>query len=222
MEGTVKKVLIIVGVVVLVVASAGAYLLLTNNEATEETTQSTSEETSTVENAFSPVSTEGQSFVATINTTLDGEVNEATLSFDGEGKSEYVATANGQTQRFVYTPDAYYSCNDTQGCFKFNLSDSAGPTVDPEEYQFKEEKAQDFNETANYEGQKSCDVGTCDVWVSNSFENQGKTTIYLDARDKKIVKIESTVDGTTSTITYDYKDVTIEVPTDAEELPAGI
>ena len=208
--------------VLLVLASVAAYFVVSSGDKNEENNTESSQEKTEQTNAFSPAPTEGQALTATITTTVDGEVNEATIAFDGQGTSEYTAVVNGISQRVIYTPEAYYTCTDAQGCFKFDLSQSTGTNVNPEDYQFNSDKSDEFNTTATYEGQMSCESGTCNVWTSSSFKNQGKTTVYVDSKTKNIIKVESTVDGTKSTITYDYSDVTIEIPTDVEELPAGI
>lgn len=218
-----KKVIIIVGVVLLVGASIGAYFLLQNTD--DESTQNNQAAENSQESndgGFAPLVTSDLSFEAIITTEQQEEVSEATISFDGKGRSEYVITQDGQTVRTIYTKNTYYTCNDSQGCFKFDLTQSAGTNIDPEDYQFTSEDAQDYAANATNQGTKPCDTGTCTVWVSNSYKNQGKTTVYVDTETNRIVKIESKYDGTTSTIDITYKPVTIKIPTNVQELPAGI
>lgn len=223
MEVSLKKVAVIIGVVLLVAASVGAFLFLQNSKSNDDSSQQSESQTEAPDpNTFAPLGTGGESFEATITTTFDGEVTEATVAFDGQGVSEYNTTAQGQAVRVVHTQDAYYTCNDTQGCFKFDLSQSSGTEFNPDDYDFSEEDANDYQAAATKQGTEACESGACTVWVSSSYKNQGKTTIYVDNATNRIVKVQSMYDGTESTITYDYKAVTIDIPTDAEELPAGI
>lgn len=217
-----RKVLVALGVVVLIALSIGAVLLLQSTDEEASTSQNQTDEIAVSDETFSALSTKGQPFIATVTTKQDGEVNEATIAYDGDKTTEYTAASNGQEVRTIYTEKTYYTCNPDQGCFKFDLKNSTGTNFDPEEYQYSDGELEDFENTASYEGQKSCDTGTCDVWMSSNFDGRGKTTIYLDAESKRVVKVEGEVGDVTSTIAYEYKDVKISIPKNAQELPSGI
>ncbi len=215
-----KKFLIIGGVVVIVLGAAtGGYLVffLGDNDQQDATGQ-----TETTENAFNPVATEGVPVVATVTTTQDGETQTFVMEFDGNGNSQYEMDSDGQTIRFVTTKDAHYMCNDAQGCFRYPTSDAQQGAVDPGQYEYSQSDIDNFRANATHKGQQSCSTGTCDVWDVSNFQDSGTATVFIDTASKRIVKIESTFNGSTSTIEFDYRDVTIEIPTDAQELPAGI
>lgn len=216
-----KKVLIIGAVVVMVLfAAAGGYLLFIADDKEEATTSSQTETTST-SSEFSPVSTEGVAMIATITTTQDGEKNAFVMKFDGEGVSEYTTEQNGESVRFVTTKEAYFMCN-SQGCFKYSNTQAQTGATNPDEYEYSQSDIDAFKANSTYKGQKSCGDSMCDVWEVSNFNGSGTATFYLDTSSKRIMKIESTSNGSTTTIEYEYTDVTIEVPTDAQELPSGI
>ncbi len=217
-----KKVLIIVGVLVLVVgAAAGGYLFFVKDNGSTDTSSSAQNQDTGNSSEFSPVSTEDTPMVATITTTQDGEKNTIVMAFDGNGNSEYAIDQEGKEVRFITTEDSYFMCNDS-GCFKYANTQEQSGTTNPDEYEYSQSDIDNFKKQATYKGQQSCDEGTCDVWEVANFNGGGTATFYLDSGSKRIVKIASTFNGSTSTITYDYKNVTIEIPANAQELPAGI
>lgn len=217
-----KKVLIIGGVLVLIVgAAAGGYLLFVKNDDSTGTSSSGQNQDAGSSSEFSPVSTEDTPMIATITTSQDGEKNTIVMKFDGEGNNEYSIEQEGEEVRFVTTGDAYYMCR-VSGCFKYANTQEQSGTTNPDQYEYNQTDIDNFKKQATYKGQQSCDGGTCDVWEISNFNGGGTATFYLDSDSKRIVKIASTFNGSTSTITYDYKSVTIDIPENAQELPAGI
>ncbi len=217
-----KKVLIIGAVIVLVLGvAAGGYFLFFNGEESTTTNTSSQTENTASTNEFSLALTQNVPMVATISTTQDGEKNTFVMSFDGKGNSEYEVEQNGEQVRFISTKTDYYMCN-TQGCFKYANTQEQTGTSNPDEYEYDQTEIDAFKANSTYKGQQSCGSGTCDVWEVANFSGGGTATLYIDSTSKRIMKIESAFNGSTTTITYDYKDVTIEVPADAQELPSGI
>ncbi len=217
-----KKVLIIVAVVlVLAGGGAGAYYLLSRDDAqpsTEATQTQPASETSTT--GFAPASMEGVPFEATITVEGEGKTIESVMKFDGKGNSEYVAVQDGKRITMFFTEDFYYMCTNATTCFKYKITNGDTGSVDPSQYEFTEEDLNNMRATATYKGQQACQASTCDVWEST----EGTTTvnIYIDTTTKRISQAITQTDRGTSTMVFEYKDVTVDVPKNAQELPSGI
>ena len=115
----------------------------------------------------------------------------------------------------IYTSDAYYSCQG-DNCVKFPISQSGDSGFDPSAYTYDESKLSSYANPA-YKGQQSCPSGTCDVWEVSA--GGVTSTLYVDSSSKRITQVESTVGGKTSKIVYEYKDVSITVPANAQTIP---
>lgn len=215
-----KKVLIIGVVLVMIVGAAGGYWFLLRDDEAATNANNTAQSTENTEQ-FNPVATTDVPMIATITTEADGEKNVMVMKFDGKGNSEYTTEQNGEEVRFVITEDTYYMCN-MSGCFKYaNTQEQAGAT-DPAQYEQSQEDIDKFRANATKKGTESCGTSTCEVWEVSNYSENGSATFFVDTSSKRIVKIESAFNGSTSVIEYDYTDVTIEIPTTAEELPSGI
>jgi hypothetical protein len=199
---------------IIVVGGGAAYLLTQDNEDSNstDTSQSSTGDASQA-NSFNPNWSETQPFVATI--TTDGEVT-GTIASDGEGAISFTATVNGQESRFIYTDDAYYACTGDE-CTKLPLSQSSTSSFDPAQYQFDEDRISSLKGLTSYKGQEPCGSTTCDVW---EYSTEGTTsTLYLDTNTKSIVRVRHvSANGQESDITYEYKDVSIAVPANAQEI----
>ncbi|MBI3984115.1 hypothetical protein HY346_02335 [Candidatus Microgenomates bacterium] len=175
------------------------------------------EGTSNTDAAFSAVSTEGLDFVATISSSGSGQGTKSTVSYDGEGRWQYQTSADGQSVQTIVTPDAYYT-NSGQGWYKLPLSgesDSSGFNAETYEYSAAEIDA--LKQSSIYEGQKDCPAGTCHVWRTSTAGDS--STVYIDTKTNRISQVVSVIGSTTSTIAYEYKNVTVNVPADAQPLP---
>lgn len=209
---------IIAAVVVVALAGGGAYLLTKddNGDKSSESTSQTANNQTGSEGNFSPVSTEGLEFKATLTTTKDGTNTVATIEQDDQKNIRYTATQGGQQVEIIYTKDAYYMCT-AGNCIKYPISQQGSAGFDPGTYTYDASKLEGYKNNSAYKGQKSCPAGTCDVW---SVTAGGYTsTIYVDTKTKRISQVESTVNGATTKIVYEYTDVTITVPTNAQTLP---
>ena len=205
---------VLIGVIVAAVVVLGggaAYMLTKDDNGETEQTNTSQANQSTNANAFSPASTEGLEFTATI--TTDG-AGTATFEHDDKGSTRYVATTGGQQMEIIYTSDAYYSCQG-HDCVKFPISQSSNSGFDPSQYTYDENKLASYASPA-YKGQQSCESGTCDVWEVSA--GGYTSTLYVDSSTKRITKVQGTVGGKTSTIVYEYKDVTITVPANARTI----
>ena len=213
------KKLIIIGAAVLLLGGGAAYLLTKGDDEpsnqNQTNTQTDTGSQSSTSGDFSPVSTQGLDFVATVTTTTKTGTSTAKFEQDGD-KTRYTISANDVQSQFIYTKDAYYTCNGDQ-CFKYASSQSSNNGVNTEDYQYSASQLADFKNSATYQGKKDCPAGTCDVW---SVTFTGSTsTIYIDTQTKRISQTESTIAGNSTKLTYDYQDVTVNIPTNARTFP---
>lgn len=204
-----KKQLIILLVLVLVIGGgAAAFLLTKEDEPKSSTTQQSSGD-------FSPASIQELDFVATITTEGSNENTQGTLEKDGD-KTRLVSTADNQTSEIINTPDALYTC--TNGvCYKFAAQNSESG-VDVSQYHYEDTEISNLRNTAVYKGQKDCASGKCDVWEVKDTPDS-VSELYLDVNTKRIIQVVSTKEGTTTKITYEYKDVTVDIPTNVQQIP---
>lgn len=207
---------LIIGVIVAFVLIGGGVFFATredNNKTSNNSSANISTEQASDSAGFAPVSTEGLAFSADI--TLDGQT-QATIQSDGKGNISYSSTQNGQDSRVVYTPDTYYVCTG-DSCFKYAIGTSSPVSFNPSDYQYTKDQLSGYQSNAVNKGRQSCPAGTCDVW---SVTNAGVTSnIFIDTNTKRINQVESSTDGKTTRIVYDYKTVVIDVPTNAQSLP---
>lgn len=200
---------LVIGAVVLILLGGGAaaYVLTKEDDKNKESASQTSP--SPNNNAFNPASTENLEFAATI--TAEG-APQAIMERDDKGNTRYVTSQSGQQMEIIYTSDAYYSCQgDT--CMKFSISQSGSSGFDPSAYTYDEAKLAGYGSPA-YKGKQSCPSGTCDVWEVST--GGVTSTLHVDSSTKRISQVEGTVGGRTSKIVYEYKDVTISVPQNAQ------
>jgi hypothetical protein len=209
-----RPVLIGAIVVILLGGGAAAYVLTKDDDKSPQTTSQNGSGSNA--SAFDAVSTEGLEFKATITTAAEGGTMEATLEHDDKNNTRYVSNIGGQQTEVIYTSDAYYTCQGAGNCTKFPLSQTSNTGVNPSDYTYDQSKIADYRNNANYKGKQDCPAGTCDVW---SVSAGGVTsTIYIDTDTKRISQVESTIAGATSKIVYEYTDVTINVPTNAQNV----
>jgi hypothetical protein len=211
-----KKPVIIGIIVALLIGGGAAVYVLTREDKKDgaETSSQTNNGQTAGNSDFAPVSTKGMDFSATLTTASPQGSTSAKIEQDGD-KTRYVATQDGQEIQIINTPDAYYSCTGDQ-CFKFALSQSGNSGVDVGSYQYDESEISNFRNTAAYQGKKDCPAGTCDVWSVTV--GTGTSTLYIDTKTKRISQVESTQSGTSTKIVYDYKNVTIDIPANAQTL----
>ena len=213
-----KSVLIAIVAAVLVVGGAAAFFL-TREDSSTNNNETGTQDTTPAENGaadtsqeFAPLSTEGRDFSATI--TVNGDTS-GTFEQDGD-KTRFASTVDGQRGEFIYTPDATYSCTEGE-CFKFPNDSDAADGFDTDDYEFSESDLEKLRTDAKYEGRKDCPAGTCDVWTVT---DEGTTSsVYIDTKTRLISQVEGTYDGDVTKIVFEYRDVIIEVPANAQEFP---
>ena len=187
--------------------------------AAPQTKTSPTSSASASDNSFSPTATSGLAYSATINITAgDGSTSSATILTDGKGTIQYSTTQSGQSVQVTYTPSAYYTC--TSGtCYKYPNNQGASTDFDPSSYAYTSTQLDAYRSTASYQGKKSCPAGTCDAWSVTS--GSTTSTIFIDPATKHISEVKSSqANGQSSSISYDYKTVSITVPTNAQSITA--
>lgn len=210
-----RPVLIAVVAAVIIAGGAGAYTLTKDNKdkAPRPASQNTNSQSS-----FAAQPTEGLEFKATITTTSGNTSTQATIERDDKNNTRYVTGQVGQQMEIIYTSDAYYSCQGGN-CTKFPISQSGNSGFDPSAYTYDQSKLSGYRNNSSYKGKQSCPAGTCDVW---SVSVGGATsTIYVDTDTKRISQVEGSQGGGTSKIVYEYTDVTINIPANAQAVPAN-
>jgi hypothetical protein len=219
---------LIIGIVaaVVVVGGAAAYIVTSGDDGSQNNSASTGQSSSTQEQAsssgekeFNPENTMQKSFVSTLSTEGEGVTMSANIKYDGNGTWQYETTTDGQDMQMIITPDAYYTYADGQW-IKLPSSGDSTTGFDPQAYEVTPEELSRFQSAMTYKGEASCPAGTCDLWEADRFEGSDKISFYIDPATNTINQLTTEVGGSTTTITYTFQDVTIEIPTDVRELPS--
>lgn len=166
---------------------------------------------------FNPQFGENDPFIATITGTVNGEESTIKLASDGKGTTEFTMTSEGQEIRYIYTADSYYMCTGGQ-CTVMKLDGASQATLNSDDYTYSQEEIANFKSTSTYLGQQSCPSGTCNVWQVNDGVEGSTNKLFVDTGSNRITQIEMTTNEGTSTIAFEYKDVTINIPANAQEL----
>jgi len=213
---------VIIGIIIaLVIIGGGVAYLAINQTTTKDDKTGQTDSTDTADDSktsvFAPTTTSGKDFVATIEAE-GADVPISTFEFDADSKAvRYKTTQQDESVESITTADAYY-LKTPQGWVKYDTGTGKNSGVDPETYQYNKEKIAEVKSTSTYDGVKKCGDETCKVWkISN--DGGSESAVYVSTKTNYVVKVVSTFGGKTSAISYDYKDVTVDVPTDAKELP---
>src|SRR5690606_39262174 len=123
----------------------------------------------------------------------------------------------GEAFEAIYTAEAYYSCANDQ-CVKFPISQSDdGSGFQPSDYIYDDEKLSELGQNARYVGKRDCPAGQCDVW---DVTDDGETSTLYIGSDGRISQVTASTDEGEVKIVYTFKPITIEVPANAQEIPA--
>lgn len=212
-----KIVALVIGGVVVV---GGATALIINGGSEDDTNTGSSNSTSQTAAQFSPAKTTNLSFVATTTSTVDGKTTNSVMESDAKtGAIRYKAGAADSGFTFIYTKDAYYMCPESGACFKYALGQGQGAAFDPKTYQYDDAKIADYKTNTKSLGRESCPAGTCEVWQVSGSGYGAK--IYIDNDTKRVSQVISDASGVSSKIVYEYRDVSVEIPTNIQELPTA-
>ena len=219
-----KKKQIIIAVVVVLLIIGGIFIAKGSSSKDKSSTSkssSSSNSNNKSDGGFNAIANTDQSFVATITSTIGDKSYVATMESDAKtGAVKYVSNAQGENMTFIYTKDTYYMCMSATKCYKYKLGEGSGATFDPSSYKYDSTKLDEYKSTSTSGGTKACKAGTCDVWKVKA--GNYESLILIDQRTKRVSEVQSTTAAGGSTIVYEYKDVSVEIPTTAEEVPTGI
>ncbi len=211
-----KKIIIIILAAAVLVGGGAVFFSLTGgNESDTDQAANTAPEQP---EAFEALPTSGLSFAATFSGTAEGKQFQALMEYDGKEVIRYTTTDGDQKLVTVYTKDTYYMCQNDNSCIKMPLGANSQTGFNSDTYQYTEQELADFKSNSTYEGKKDCPAGTCDTWKTQ--KDGFETRIYIDTDTKRISQVESTNGTDSSKIVYEFKDITIELPANAQELPA--
>lgn len=203
---------LIIGLVAAVVVGGGIWAYLANQD-DEATSNDTNQSQQDGENpAFNATSTADLDFVGTIS----GSGQEGTIVFEYDKDTDsirYIATsADGSEIQTITTPDAYYAQANGQW-IKYPTGTDSG--FNPDNYQYTADELATYQGSA-YQGTQDCASGTCHVWRYNAGNTE--STLLIDTSTGYIVRVSSVVGDQTSAIDYEYKEVSITAPADAQEI----
>lgn len=172
----------------------------TNNQSGQPSDNNTSR-TVDPSQEFNPQTLEGLSYVATSTTTVDGQVMKSVTESDGKGKIKTSSSIEGIDSESYVDGDTVITCINGE-CTKSTVDASA------EEQATATQDMDQYRKSAQYAGTEACSTGTCQVWKANG--PVGEVTYYIDEQNR-IAKVSMGAGGTETT--YDYKDVSITIPT---------
>lgn len=203
-----KKTIAIIVAVIAVLAVAGVAIAINMNN-NSDTTNNQAGQSSNNDSAanidpskeFNPQSLDTLSYVATSTTTVSGQTVESTIESDGKGVTKSSSTFGGMTTESYVTGDTVITCID---------GECSSSTVDAtsEEGAALAQDASAYKDSATHSGSEACPAGTCQVWKATG--PAGDVTYYIDD-ENRISKI--VMSGSNAETVYEYKDVSITVPT---------
>ncbi len=213
-----KQLIGIIIAILLVAGGAFAYFAVNDSgeESASQDSQDTSSEIAEEDNGatpFDPVSLENSSYIATVSGEDESGPVEGTIESDGEGNYRFAFTVDGESSEMITVDSTTYSCTDSEGCFSFPQSEDTSGMQDafnPDRFNYNDEDYQEFQDLASYQGQQTCSVGTCDVWVYS--DEDVDSTIFIEPGSNRIIRIESREGNSTFTLAYEYREVSIEAP----------
>ncbi len=197
----------IAAIVALLLVGAGvaAYFYIQSSNTTPSTTSNTSDETPT----FRPEQTAGMSFVATYTAkSKDSEITTGIIEVNSAGDSKYTGKAAGKEFTSYSVANVYVSCVDGT-CIKL-ASNNNQESIANSEYRYSDEDFAKFSSNAEYKGKKDCPAGSCQAW---EVVNEDTTTmLYIDNQNRLSQLKGERNNGSSYSITYEYKDVTVTLP----------
>ncbi len=206
-------------IVLLILIGGGAAVLLTKDDSKNNNATSANNNNQTkTTGVFDALATTGTSFIATITSTNNGKSVESKMEYDQKNDAvRYTTAVGGSEASYIFINDAYYICQSASKCFKYPASQGNSSGFDRKAYEYSNEELAGFKNTSVDGGEGACPAGTCHIW---KVANGGyESSVYIDTKTKRISQVESTSAAGTSKITYEYKDVTVTAPKNAQELP---
>ena len=200
-----KKTTAIIAAIIAILAIVGIVIAINmnndKNDGANNQTNQTANSNVDPSKEFNPQPVDSLSYVATSTTTVSGQTIESTTESDGEGTMKTSSTAGGMKSESYIKGDTITTCvNDECSTSKVDAS--------AEESAAAMQDASQYKDSAKHSGTEACPAGTCQVWKATG--PAGDVTYYIDDQNR-ISKI--TMSGTSTEVTYEYKDVSITIPT---------
>ncbi len=218
-----KKVVIGILAVILVIG-AGVWLVKkkgNNQTAQNQSTQSSQPTSTTTPASFNPQALDGLEYTATLTTvTPNGGNVSATVEYDKDTNAwHYSGQSDSSSIEAIYATDAYYI--KTNGNWMKLPLTQASQSFNPSQYKYDQASLKDLQGKAQDKGTQNCPAGTCQVWEVSNYQNNDKITFYVDKKTNRISQIVTEAAGGKTTIVYSYKDVTVDIPTNAVSAPGA-
>ncbi len=213
------------GIIIIVVVAGGlATWSLTKKDTKQQdnavqTTQTANSETTAEQSSetpsFDPKATKDRAFVATLEgTSSNNVVLTGTIESDGKGTVHFSGTQAGDSvEYYLDASQAFIFCQEGK-CYRYGANQSG---LNIGDYEVSDEDIAKYKESATYVGTESCTTGTCEVWQYKD-EEQTDTKIYINKNTKLVSEVVGTKDGDTFKVVYEFKDVTVTLPTDVQEI----
>ncbi len=219
-----KKVAI--GVIVAIVVIGAVLWVLTsrkdkNTSQNTQSAQSQQQTPSASTDNFNPQPLDNMDFTATLTTTTPngGSVN-ASVEYDKDTNAwHYSGQSNGSTIEAIYAPDAYY-LKMNESWMKLPLT-QASQSFNPSQYKYDQASLKDFQNKVQNKGTGECPAGTCQIWEITDYQSNDKITFFVDKKTNRISQIVTEAAGGKNTITYSYKDASVQIPENATVAPGA-
>lgn len=211
-----SKLLILVAIILLLGGGATWFVKNKNTDKENTNTSSSSENAdSGSASAFNPLSASGFSYVSTITSTLAGEESVAIMEYDKNTDAiRYTTSSNGEKTIMIVAKDSVYMCQTADNCIKYPNGSDDTSGFDRGAYEYTPEEIEGWKNTAMDQGVKDCPAGKCNVWQvsADGYDN----TVYIDTKTRRISMVETSSPNGSSKMVYEYKDVSIEIPVNAQ------
>lgn len=142
----------------------------------------------------------------------EGQMGDMTMEYDAPDKTHAIMKSEAGTMETIILTDAMYMRQNDDQWMKLPVTEA---DAEDDDMAFTQEDLDEFtmNQSIRYEGKEKCSTGTCEVYSVK--DENAKTTMYIDAKKKRPVKmIVVTQDGQKMTMTYEYTDITVKAPTE--------
>ncbi len=210
-----KQLLLIIGAVVLLGGGGFAVWQLQND--TDETSeeQASEQQVDESELAFVAEAMTNTAYVATISGQSPEGPIDAVMEHDGNDRFRFSTQQDGISGEFIITPTATYTCQDGQ-CMEFAQGQQS-LDIDPRDFSYDEGDLEEFSTNAVRVGTEPCPTGTCNVWEITDEDEVSR--IYVDTDSSRIAQVTGSGADGEFTITYEYRDVTIDIPENVQPMP---
>ena len=145
--------------------------------------------------------------------TEENQLGDMTMEYDAPEKMHTTMKSEEGTTETIILPDAMYMRQNDEQWVKIPTTPMNGEDDDNMAFTQDDLDELTMEQNIRYEGKEKCGTGMCDVYSIK--DEDAKTTMYIDVKKKRPVKmIVLSKDGHKMTMTYEYTDITIKAPTE--------